>query len=511
MNSNFKKKIVSLEILLKKLKQPKFKLKKIGLCHGVFDLLHPGHILYLNEAKKNCDILIVSLTADEYVFKGPGRPYFKINDRINSIANILCVDFVVENKSLTAVNIISKIKPNYYIKGKDYLNKSKDVTGNIVDEEKAVKSFGGEIIFTKTPLFSSTKILNQEFEVFTKKQKKYIEFLKKKFSIKDIIKILDKAQNLKALVVGEAIVDQYIFCEALGKSGKESVLVMRKINNQSYVGGSVAISNLVSNFCKSSTVISYIGEKKEHEKFLKKNSNNNNKFVFFRKTNSPTVVKTRYIDKVTNSKLLGVYDINDAVLEKNASFTFLNLLKKSVKQNDIVIISDYDHGMLQDKHAKYLCKNSNFLSLNAQVNASNVGFHSLNKYKKVNCLVINETELRHELREREGEIKKLIKKLSTKMQAKYIVVTRGRDGSILFDKKNKTFVDCPAFESNPVDKIGSGDTLLAIFSIILFVSKSPELALLFGSLAAAHNVKNFANSNLLKSSDLKKLIQHIFK
>ena len=71
---------------LKKLKivllQLKLNNKKIGLCHGVFDILHIGHIKYFSEAKNNCDYLIVSVTSDKFVKKGSGRPFFKLNQRV---------------------------------------------------------------------------------------------------------------------------------------------------------------------------------------------------------------------------------------------------------------------------------------------------------------------------------------------------------------------------------------------------------------------------------------------
>ena len=120
------------------------KSKKIVHCHGVFDLLHIGHIKYFQEAKSFGDILIVTITPDRYVNKGPNRPAFKENHRSEAIAALDIVDYVVINEWPTAIEAIKIIKPDFYIKGPDYKDYTKDVTGNIKLEEDAVKSVGGQ-------------------------------------------------------------------------------------------------------------------------------------------------------------------------------------------------------------------------------------------------------------------------------------------------------------------------------------------------------------------------------
>ena len=86
---------------------------KIVLCHGTFDLLHVGHIRYFEQAKEYGDILIVSVTSDNFVNKGSGRPFFKIADRMLSITALQIVDFVIVSDQETAVDIIKKIRPTY--------------------------------------------------------------------------------------------------------------------------------------------------------------------------------------------------------------------------------------------------------------------------------------------------------------------------------------------------------------------------------------------------------------
>ena len=115
-------KIVSIDNLARIISKLKMKGKKVVLCHGVFDLLHIGHIKHFEEAKKLGDVLIVTLTSDQYVYKGPGRPAFNIKLRSEAIAALEAIDFVSINASPTAILPIQKIKPHIYCKGPDYKN-----------------------------------------------------------------------------------------------------------------------------------------------------------------------------------------------------------------------------------------------------------------------------------------------------------------------------------------------------------------------------------------------------
>jgi cytidyltransferase-like protein len=115
--------------IFKKIKDLKKKGKIIGLVHGVFDVIHFGHIKYFLEAKKKVDILIASVTDDKFVNKGPGKPIFNINQRIEVLQNISSIDFVIKSKDRTSVNIINKLRPNLYFNGKVY-KENFDITKN---------------------------------------------------------------------------------------------------------------------------------------------------------------------------------------------------------------------------------------------------------------------------------------------------------------------------------------------------------------------------------------------
>ena len=226
--------------------------KKIVHCHGVFDLLHIGHIKHFEEARTFGDILIVSITPDEFVNKGPGRPAFTTSHRLESLASLESVDYVFANKWPTAEHTIKIIKPDIYCKGPDYKNHLDDITGEIDNEAAAVDFVGGKTMYTDDITFSSSSLLNKFGDLYSPEQESFIQDLLAKNSFESIKIKLEKIEKLKVLIIGETIIDQYIFCEALGKSGKEPVLVLRDLETQKYLGGALAIARHLSEFCHMS-------------------------------------------------------------------------------------------------------------------------------------------------------------------------------------------------------------------------------------------------------------------
>ena len=503
----FQQKIID-KYKFKNLRKKVLKNKKIVLCHGVFDLLHYGHILHFKEAKKKGDILIVSITDDKYVNKGPGRPHFTSEHRLASIASLECVDYVYLNKNLDAIATIKLIKPQFYAKGQDYKDHSDDITKKIKLEIKELKKNKGKIFYTNELTFSSSNLINKNFEGDLHK-KSLLETISQKFDFIKIKEKIDRFGELDVLVIGETIIDEYIFCETIGKSGKEPVLVLKDLNTEKYLGGSLAIANHLSEFCRSVTLLSIIGEKKEHEKFILNNLNKNIKTVFLNKKKSPTIIKKRYVDHIDKNKILGVYSMNDDPLDKKQEILLKQQIKKLSKKNHLVVTSDYSHGFISANNAKIISQLKKFTSVNAQLNSSNLGFHTLQNYRKINSVIINESEIRHEMRNKHDKIEVLMKKLSIKLKMKVLIVTKGKDGAILYDQKNKKFYYSPAFAKKITDKIGAGDSMLSLISPALFLGYDFHLVMLLGSLAASFSVQSIGNKRNMNKIDFLKALKHI--
>ena len=217
------------------------------------------------------------------------------------------------------------------------------------------------------------------------------------------------------------------------------------------------------------------------------------------------------MDHVSNNKVLGLYTINDEPLNSKDEKLFNKKLKKLLPNFDLVIVSDYGHGLISEKSAKIICNNSKYLALNAQINAANISYHSMKKYKNVDCVIINNSELRHELRNKIDKTEKLMKLVSDKINIKNLIVTKGSDGAILYNKYHNKFDYCPAFATKIIDKVGAGDAMMSIISIALKKKIDFSLALLIGSIAGAQSVETIGNSISINKKLILKNLQHLMK
>ena len=503
-----KNKIFSLNNLSKIIKSKKKQGQRIVLCHGAYDLIHYGHISHFKKAKEFGDILVVTITTDKYINKGPNRPYFNQDIRKKFLASIEEIDYVSEVNSPSAIEAIKQIKPNFYCKGQEYKNIRKDITKKIQDEIKHVKQNNGKIIYTNEVTFSSSRILNDLELLLDQKQLREVKNIKKNYNFKKISEKIHNLKKLKVLVIGEFIIDKYTYCESLGKSGKDPIMMFKKNETITLIGGSGAIANNLSQFCKNVKIISYLGKSNNYENFISKNLDKNIKKQFLY-MDVPTIQKEKYIDRDSGNKIVGFYNFDDSVINTKSQEKLKKFLSNSLKSYDLVIVADYGHGLINGEIANLISKKSKFLVVNSQINAANIFHHRLDMFKKTSCTIINEGELRHEMRDKYSEIDLLIKELSKIINTKYIVVTRGSRGSKLYDVKKNQIINSAAYATKVVDKIGTGDTLMAIFAILLKSTNDPELSLFISSIAASHNVQSIGNSVKIGPNLILKTLQHL--
>ena len=159
------------------------------MCHGVFDLLHVGHINYFKAARKLGDILVVSATNNQFVDKGPGRPAFDIENRINFLKEINCINFICVSHELTSEKIIKNLKPDFYCKGNDYSKDQMKFDKNLIKEIKALKINKGKFKIINEENFSSSQFINENnFQNFDQECRSYVNLIRKKFNLNQIIK-----------------------------------------------------------------------------------------------------------------------------------------------------------------------------------------------------------------------------------------------------------------------------------------------------------------------------------
>lgn len=501
-------KVLALEKLAERIEKAKQSGKKVVLCHGVFDLLHVGHLRHFEQAKRLGDLLVVTITEDKHVNKGPHRPAFPEDLRAEALGALSVVDYVGVSRWPMAIDLIKLLKPSYYVKGQDYADASKDVTGGIDLEREAIESVGGEIAFTDDITFSSTALINRNIPQHSPETGDYLYSISKKYSNEEIVNYIDNIKNLKVLVVGEAIIDEYVYCEALGKSSKEPMLAIKRLSEERFAGGTLSVANNIANFSDNVGIISLIGDDGKHDEYLKKSLNDKIKPIFLKRKNSPTIVKRRYIENYYFQKLLAVYEINDAPLIESDDDSLCKVLEKEVPNYDIVIVVDFGHSMLTNRAARVVSDNSKFLALNTQSNAGSTGYQTIFKYNTADYVCITEGETRLEVRDKVSDLKEIIPRLLSEINGKRIVVTRGKKGSIGFDSK-EGIVEAPALAGPVVDRMGAGDAYLSITSLLAVQNAPMEIMEFVGNAVGAQAVSTIGHRDSIAKPSLVKYIKSL--
>ena len=494
----------------KKINQIRKNNKTIGLCHGVFDLIHYGHIKHFEAAKKKCDFLFVSITSDEYIKKGPNRPIHTNNERIKFLQSLKFIDHVFLANGDSGIHSISLIKPDFYFKGGDYKNNQLDKTKKIFKEINTVRKNKGEIIYTEEKHMSSSKIINEFSLALNEEQSKFINQVKKENSYESIINSLNGLKNTRVLVIGDLIIDKYIFGDVMGKSGKEPHMVFNQNKEDMYIGGSAIIANHLSEFAKKITLISDLGDNNIIKKFLKKNLKKNIYHINIKPNkNYQPSIKTRFIDTLTKYKLFGSYIIPN--LDVPNFHNGLNkAINKNIRQNDLIIIADFSNNFFDLTSLKKIGKSNKFVCGMSQKNSNNSSFHTLSHLRNFDLICINEGELRHELRDKNNNIELIAKQYLRKNKLKYLVITKGIKGSFLIDNKLNKY-SCPSFSSKPIDKVGGGDSMLAIISVLLKNKVKPSVALLIASLVASNVVNNIGNRYSASWKEIDRSLEYLLK
>ena len=509
-------KIAELEELAKTIATLKKQGKKVVHCHGVFDLLHVGHIRHFKQAKKFGDILIVTITPDKYVNKGPHRPAFPEKLRAEVLASLDMVDYVAINKWPTAVETIKLLKPDFYVKGVEYSDLENDFSKKITDEEKAIKEVGGEIKFTEDITFSSTNLINKYLHVFSKETEDYLVEFSKKYSPAQIVSYLDKMKSSKILVIGEAIIDEYQYGAALGKAGKEPIIALEYLDSEKFAGGTLAIANHLANFCDNVSLFTMLGDHDSQEEFIEKHLNRKVNRIFYCRKNSPTIVKRRFIEAPRKfselkalKKLLEFYIFNNSELSSDESKNLSAQLEKILPQYDLVIVADFGHGMLTKEIRDLIVKKSKFLAVNTQSNAGNMGYNTISKYSKINYICIDEPEIRLENKDKHEDLETLIPRTSKKLSCPNIIITQGIKGCLYYS--DNKLVRIPAFSESVLDTMGAGDAFLSITAPLVAMKVPMEVVGLVGNAVGALKVRIVGNKEPIDKVVLYKYINSLMK
>ena len=503
-------KIKPLEDLAIALDEARAQGRRIVQCHGVFDLLHIGHIRHFQQAAAQGDVLIVTLTPDVFVNKGPNHPVFTEQLRAEAVAALDAVDYVGINRWPSAVEVIHLLRPHVYAKGPDYREFSDDRTGGIAREQAAVAAVGGELFITDGVTFSSSALINRSFPVLPSQTSDYIRTFAERYPTREVLKYLDNAAALRVLVVGESIIDDYHYCVSIGKSGKEPILAARYVSSERFAGGILAVANHIAGFAGSVSLLTTLGAQDSHEEFIRKHLDPKVQPHFMMQDDAPTIVKRRFVESYPLQKLFEVYFMNGDQTSGEHVAGLCAALERLIHDCDVVVVNDYGHGMIGPEHVDLLCSRAPFLAVNTQVNAANHGFNTVSKYRRADYVAVSETELRLDARSRVRSLEDVVTETSARLDCEHMIVTQGLRGSLCYGR-DEGFFPIPAFTSRIVDRVGAGDAVFAVTALCLAQHAPIEVAGVIGNAVGAEAVMTVGNRTAIDRATLCKHITSLMK
>lgn len=481
--------------------------RRVVQCHGVFDLLHVGHIRYLQRARELADVLVVTVTPDRWVNKGPHRPAFTEKLRLEALASLACVDFVALNEWPTASETIELLRPTLYAKGAEFRDNR---TPEILREEAAAAAAGTEIAFIEDLTSSSSQLLNRYMSPFTDEVDRWLFEFAQRHPMSELNACLDGFRGVRPLVVGELIIDEYVACNTLGRSSKAPIVAMQYAGCERYAGGTAAIANHLAGFCEQVDLVCQIGGAQPEEDWVRAHLKPNVNPLFVVRADAPTIIKRRYRESYFSQPIFEVYTMNDAPPGPADDAALGACLRSALPGHDLVLVADYGHGMLSRGAIDILTHSPVFLAVNAQMNAGNVGFHTIGKYYRADYACLAEQEVRLECRDSLGEVPGLAQRLARQLGTKVFSATRGGRGCVCVGA-DQSLLEAPALAASVVDRVGAGDAFLAMTSLCALHGLPLDVLAFLGNVAGAEAAATIGNKDTLDSLRLSRHVQSLLK
>jgi rfaE bifunctional protein nucleotidyltransferase chain/domain len=480
-------------------------------AHGTFDLLHLGHVRHLEAARKLGDALIVTVTADRFVNKGPGRPVFNAELRAEMLATLEYVDWVAVNDAADAVSAIERIRPSIYIKGQDYQNPDGDITGKITLERDAVEVHGGRIHFTDEVTFSSTELINRHLNIFEPHIREHLDTLRQNGGLGELCDLIESVADYRVLIVGDAIIDEYQYVLPMHKTPKENMIATRYQDRELFAGGVFAAANHVASFCKQVDVLTCLGDFDRHEDLVRQSLKPNVRLKTFTRPGAPTTLKRRFVDPSYMRKLFEVYFMNDESLPPDVQAAVDEAIAESASDYDVVITTDFGHGLIASSSIDALTKNARFLAVNTQSNSANLGYNLITKYQRADYVCIDAPEARLAVSDRVSNVGDIARRLAENhIDCSKIIVTQGKHGCVTFESGGIVHT-IPAFARNVIDTVGAGDAFLAVTAPLVAAGAPMDRVGFIGNVVGALKVEIVGHRRSIEKVSLIKGINGLLK
>jgi len=477
----YERKVKTVEELCK-LIGPRPRARTVIMCHGVFDIVHPGHVRHLIYAKSKGDVLVVSVTADEHIAKGNVRPYVPETLRAINLAAFEMVDYVIIDRDPTPLANLRQIQPDYYAKGYEYVAGS--LHPKTQEELRVLESYGGEVLFTPGDIvYSSSRLIDQSPPDIA--SDKLLVLMKGEgLTFDDLRDAAVKLSGIRVHVVGDTIVDSYTQCSMIGGVAKTPTMSVRFESKQDFTGGAAVVAKHLRAAGGDVVFSTVLGDDTLKNQALEDLAAHGIRCLPIVDPTRPTTSKNAIV--VAGYRLLKI----DTLDNRSVSEKVLKQLTLQVSGTaaDAVVYSDFRHGIF-DRHTipdlvAAIPRNA-FRAADSQV-ASRWG--NILEFKGFDLITPNEREARFALGDQDSVVRPLGVELFTRARCKTLMLKLGDRGMITFRDRPpadaRSFFSLDSFAERAVDPVGAGDALLAYATLAMVATGNEVVAAILGSVAA---------------------------
>jgi rfaE bifunctional protein kinase chain/domain len=461
---------------------PRPRQQKVIMCHGVFDIVHPGHLRHLIYAKSKGSILVVSVTADEHISKANVRPYVPEDLRAINLAAFEMVDYVIIDRDPTPLKNLRCLQPDYFAKGYEYLKDN--MHPKTQEEMKVLESYGGELIFTPGDIVYSSSHLIEMAPPDIAVDKLMMLMRAEGVTFNDLRQAVSKLSGVRVHVVGDTIVDSYTQCSMIGGMAKTPTLSVRFEEKRDFTGGAAVVAKHLRAAGGEVTFSTVMGSDALKDQVLQELEAQSIHCLPIVDQTRPTTNKNAIV--VAGYRMLKI----DTLDNRSISEKILKQLVTQVSKTpaDTVVYSDFRHGIFNRHTIPELVAaipSGAFRVADSQV-ASRWG--NILEFKGFDLITPNEREARFALGDQDSVVRPLGVELFRRAECKTLMLKLGDRGMITFRNRPATdarsFFTVDSFAEQAVDPVGAGDALLAYATLAMVATNNEVVASILGSFAA---------------------------
>lgn len=478
--------------------------KKVIMCHGTFDVVHPGHVRHMLYAKSKADILVASITGDMHIAKANLRPYVPEDLRAVNLAAFEMVDYVIVDRNPTPLENLGKIQPDYFAKGYEYVAGGK-VNPKTQAEIDVLDSYGGEFIYTPGDIVYSSSALIEKAPPSIATDKLHMLMEGEKLSFDDLRAALGKLKRIRVHVVGDTIVDTFTYGSVIGGMTKTPTMSVRFEHKTDYVGGAGVVAKHLRAAGADVTFSTVLGED-GYKDFVLKDLRDAGITVL------PIVDPTRPTTN-KNAIIAGGYRLLkvDTLDNRSISEKIVNQLKNAIGKIKVdgLVLSDFRHGVFNRTTIPQIVESippNVYRVADSQV-ASRWG--NILEFQGFDLITPNEREARFSLGDQDSVVRPLALELFRKSECKTLILKLGERGVITYRSSeaddHRAFFTVDSFAEHVLDAVGAGDSLLAYATLAMIATKNEVIATILGSFAAGIECERDGNMPVTPQDVLKKI------